>query len=392
MRGYSVLLPLLCFCAHLPYRFSASASVATVNNSSCTKNAMKRTLKLLTILPHGDILSSPLLGPSWDQDMVDHLSSILDLLVERINEDPHLLPCYELELVYRKGGCDERFLESLVSGLFPQDRSKVVGILGTGCSVSAIEAVKLASRPEVRLVVVHNGGSQMLENYDNSIGILGSPISLIDLSLALIKKNDWHNVHILYESDHQYYLEMKSSFLNRLTQNGVTTAVVSPLYSFFYPLSEIRSSRVRIVFLLSSLEHSRRMLCLAYHMELVYPAYQWIILTHTLSDIMTSESSEHNFTFSYNNHSYTCTGGNLIEAVEKTFLISFHSFTVNQTSLYEEIRWNNNTYTEKAGSYLFYSFYDALYAWVSVLHSLTEVYPNNEFMYANNSLVEMIIK
>ena len=217
--------------------------------------------------------------------MVDHLSSILDLLVERINEDPHLLPCYELELVYRKGGCDERFLESLVSGLFPQDRSKVVGILGTGCSVSAIEAVKLASRPEVRLVVVHNGGSQMLENHDNSIG---SPISLIDLSLALIKKNDWHNVHVLYESGHQYYREMKSSFLNRLTQNGVTAAVVYvfPLYSYFYPFSQIRSSRVRIVFLLSSLEHTKRMLCLAYQMGLVYPAYQWVILTHTLSDII----------------------------------------------------------------------------------------------------------
>ena len=259
----------------------------------------------------------------------------------------------------------------------------MVGILGTGCSVSAIEAVKLASRPEAWLVVVHNGGSQMLENYDNSIGILGSPISLIDLSLALIKKNDWHNVHVLHESDHQYYREMKSFFLNKLTQNGVTAAVVSPLYSFFYPFNEIRSSRVRIVFVLSSLEHTKRMLCLAYHMGLVYPAYQWVILTHTLSDIMIS--LEHSFTFSYNNQPYTCTGGNLIEAVEEMFLISFHYFTGNQTSLHKEVRWNNNT--EKAGSYLFY---DALYAWVSVLHSLTEAYPNTEFMYANNSLVEMI--
>ena len=59
------------------------------------------------------------------------------------------------------------------------------------------------------------------------------------------------------------------------------------------------------------------MLCLAYHMGLVYPAYQWVILTHTLSDIMTSESSEYSFTFSYNNQVYTCTGGNIIEAVEK---------------------------------------------------------------------------
>ena len=183
----------------------------------------------------------------------------------------------------------------------------------------------------MRLVVVHNGGSQML---DNSIGILGSRISLIDLSLALIKKNDWHNVHVMYESGHQYYHEMKSSFLNRLTQNGVTAAVVSPLYSFFYPFNKIRSNRVRIVFVLSSLEHTKRMLCLAYHMGLVYPAYQWVILTHTLSDIMTSESSEYSFTFSYNNQAYTCTYGNFVDAVEKMFLVSFRYLTDNQTSLY----------------------------------------------------------
>ena len=84
----------------------------------------------------------------------------------------------------------------------------------------------------------------MLENYKNSIGYLGSSRSLIDLSLALIKNNDWHNVDILYESGHQYYHEMKSDFLDKLTQNGVTAAVVSPVYSLFYPLNEIRSSRV----------------------------------------------------------------------------------------------------------------------------------------------------
>ena len=144
------------------------------------------------------------------------------------------------------------------------------------------------------------------------------------------------------------------------------------------------------MFLLYSLEHTKRMLCLAYHMGLVYPAYQWVILTHTLSDIMTSESLEYSFIFSYNNQAYTCTSGNIIEAVEKMFLISFCYFTDNQTSLHKEVRWNNNT--EKAGSCLFYSFYDALYAWVSVLHNLTEAYPNTEFVYANNSLIEMIIK
>ena len=291
MRSNSVLLAWLCFCVCLPDHISS----ATINGScTCAVNTTKKTLKILTIVPRGDIRWLPLLGRSWGQGMVDLLSSRLALLVEQINEDPDLLPCHKLELVYKKGGCDDKFQESLTSGLFPQDRSKVVGILGTGCPVSAIEAVKLASRPEIQLVTVHNGGSLMLENYKNSIGILGSSRSLIDLSLALIKNNDWHNVDILYESNHPYYHEMKSDFLDKLTQNGVTAAVVSPLYNFFYPLNEIRSSRVRIVFVLASLKHSKRTSCLAHHMGLVYPTYQWVVLTHTLSDIVAQNaSSEH---------------------------------------------------------------------------------------------------
>ena len=179
--------------------------------------------------------------------MVERLSSKLDLLAEKINGDLDLLPCHTLELVYKKGGCNdrvERTLESLTSGLFPQDRSKVVGILGTGSSLSAIEAVTLANRPEIQLVVLHNGGSLMLENYKNSVGILGSSRSLIDLSLALIEKSNWHNVDVLYESSHPYYCEMKNEFLVRLGYKGVTAAIVSPMNTFFYPLNEIRSSRV----------------------------------------------------------------------------------------------------------------------------------------------------
>ena len=165
---------------------------------------------------------------------------------------------------------------------------------------------------------------------------------------------------------------------------------MSPLYSFFYPLSEIRSSRVRIVFVLASLEHTKRILCLAYHMGLLYPAYQWVILAHTLTDIVshnTSESSE--ITFSYNKQSYTCSNSNIVLALEKTLLVSFLFHTSTQhLNLFRKLRrlsWDNPEQTDMANS-----FYDALYAWVSVLHNLTVNYPNIEFNYANNSLVEMI--
>ena len=82
------------------------------------------------------------------------------------------------------------------------------------------------------------------------------------------------------------------------------------------------------MFVVASLEHSRRILCLVYHMKLVYPAYQWIILSHTLSDVVAQKCSKNNFTFSYNNKKYTCTTDNLIFALEKAFLNSL--LTLNQ--------------------------------------------------------------
>ena len=326
--------------------------------------------------------------------MADLLSSKLDLLAEKINEDSDLLPCHTLELVYKKGGCDDRVegtLESLTSGLFPQDRSKVVGILGTGCSLSTIEAVTLANRPEIQLVVLHNGGSLTLENYKNSVSILGSSRSLIDLSLALIEKNDWHNVDVLYESSHPYYLEMKDEFLVKLAHKGVSATIVAPVYTFFYPFDEIRSSRVRIVFLLASVEHSRRILCLAYHMRLVYPACQWIILSNTLSDVVVQKftnSSKNSFTFRYSNMKYVCTKNNLMLAVEKTFLVSFKFNTQSRMFFnmsYAELLWESSVQN------LVYSFYDALYAWALVLHKLMMTYPDIEFDYGNTSLVEMTV-
>ena len=384
-----LLLVLLSFCVYLPHNLSHSA---ILSGGTCT-GTTRKTLKLLTILPHHDMLSSPMVGPSWDKGMIDLLSLKLNLFVESINDNPDVLPCHKLLLVYKTGGCDDGLritLESLASGLFPRDRSEVVGILGTGCALSATEAVKLASRPEIQLVVVHNGGSLTLENYKNSIGMLGSSRALIDLSLVLIKKNKWQNVDVMYDGNHPYYREMKDQFLVELAHEGVTATLISPVYSYFYPLNEIRSSRVRIVFVLASLNHLRRLLCLAYHKGLVYPAYQWVILSHTITGIVSNNVSfEHSFTFSYNKLPYTCTNVNLIHALEKMFLVSllFHANTQGNMYFNES---SDKEFLCDMQTNLVFSFCDALYAWVSALHNLTVNYPDIEFNYKNNSLVEMI--
>ena len=315
--------------------------------------------------------------------------------MKKINNHPELLPCHKLELVHKQGGCDdERSLESLASGLFPQEKSKVVGVIGTGCSASAIHVVKLASRPGIQLFVVHTGGSLVLESYKNSVGILGSSKLFVDLSLALIKENGWQNVIILYEESHPYYHEMADHFLIHLSQAGVVATIVAPLYTYFYPLDEIRSSRVRIVYVFASLEHSKRILCLAFHMGLVFPAYQWVFVSHTLSDFVPQRRYlKRSLSFGYSGMKYTCVDDNLISALDKTFLVSFQFYTDTPGSAYfnesyhEKSLWHNTTKQSK----LAYSLYhDALCAWASVLHKLTVQYPDTGFTYANTSLLKLI--
>ena len=77
-------------------------------------------------------------------------------------------------------------------------------------------------------------------------------------------------------------------------------AFISPIYDSFIPLQGVRQSLARVIFLLSSVEETLRILCLAFHEGMIFPNYQWVF----------KEQFEHNFvetTFSYKGKSYICT-------------------------------------------------------------------------------------
>ena len=364
-----------------------ASSGSTANESLLLDrcSAENATIRLLTLLPYRDS-RCPHHHPSFDYHGGLSILPALDLAVEQINSMSDFLPCHMLELLHKEIGCEvtAETTVGLTSGLFPIDRGRVVGIIGPVCSQDSVQVSSLTNRPGLKLVVLHNAGSPMLSDrtrFPNSLGILGTTHSLVDLSLALMKESRWQNIALLYEDTHLFYRSIKEQFI-ALVRDHVNILYLSGIMSNFYPLRDISISKARIIFILTSPKHSRRVMCLAYHQKLVYPRYQWVIVGQRLSDFMDKGT-----TINYQGKDFHCSPTVLTTvALEGAFLLSYQFSTDNVDSievlnstfdeflkLYGE---RVNTYNSRhphiniSPTYWAYSMYDAVWAWAIVLNQL----------------------
>ena len=388
-------------------------TVQMVDGQQCPSDNLQRSLRLLVSLPFPRP-KFPLFDPSWNEG--DKVLPALFLARDQINNRTDMLPCHQLELITEDGGCDiiPTTAVGTAAGLFREDvtRDRVVGVVGPGCSASVLELANVVNESRVEVVQIHGGGSLLLANrsrYKNSLGILGSTQSFIDLSVALLKRNEWSNIAILFESARVYYTSTKEAFVDTLNKDrthNVTVRFVSPVYSTFYPLDGIRNSLSRIVFVFTALSHLRRILCLAYHEGLFYPAYQWVIISHRLSDIISENASlSDTMTFTYSRREYTCSLGAIRNvSLRAAFLINYELFSTDSNgsdkfanttfdeflTLYEERADKYNVTT----TYWSYYFYDAVWAWARVLHQLTvnNIKLFDNFEYGNSTLAKSILE
>ena len=384
----------------------------TKREALCTRELT--TLKLLSMLPYTESILPKQFRPSWDQGL--DILPALDLAAEQINNRSDILPCHQLELVHIDGGCDivPKTNLGIVSNLYRQqerdtDDQTIVGVIGPGCSVSAIQMSTIANRPKVELVVLHDAGSPLLADrtkYKNSIGILGSIHPFVDLAIALVRDTKWRHVAILYDGSRPYHRSAAEMFASRLKNqiNDVNILFQDPVYGMFYPLLEVRDSLARIVFLFVPLQHSLKIMCLAYRWRLVYPGYQWILIGRSMVDFMDSNGSRYLQNFTYDGKQYNCSYEALQNtAISNSFMINyqfsdesserqwpllnatFHEFL----QLYEaRVDEYNDTISP---TYWAYNMYDAVWAWAIVLDRLTSRYDEITFEYGNKTLAKMIL-
>ena len=395
---------------------SSCSSVEQPNSCNCTSSLIA-TLRLLILLPYYGETKSFKIEHCISVGCHNIILPVLDLAVEQINNRPDFLSRHKLELVYKEAGCEitTSTLVGLASGLFPSnpERRGVVGVIGPTCSLSSIQASTVTNHPEVQTVLLHSSASSLLTNrekYPFSLGILGSTVSIVNLLVALIQKSGWHSIAILYDTSDFYYRSLMGEFLSTMN-NNINIKFLSSITSNFYPLNEVKISGTRIVFIFTSIGHSYRIMCLAYHTKLVYPRYQWVFINKRLGDFLNAGTG-----FTYRGRYYTCSNEELVSSIlEETLLVDYQLSTTNHPDvtndpqgislkefqrLYTQTLSSlNQKYSKETMSYSTtrwaYSMYDALWAWGMVLHRLTANLDDiNQpvFKYGNKTLTEAILR
>ena len=387
----------------------------SVSLDQCTSDSKHRVLRLLVLLPGGRC-SEAAARASADYTQV---RLAMDLAIEHINGST-LLPCHALELIYKESGCDEvtKTAVGLTSGLFPggqtvnknQDRNAqdIVGIIGPTDTLDSLLVSSITNRPDpLQIITLHGAGSSALGNrtmFPNSLSIMGSVQSLVDLSIALMKKASWNNIAILYESSSNwFYRTLKEQFIASL-DNNTRILYSSIVTSNFYPVHDIATSKARVVFLFTSPEHSRRIMCLAYHTNMVYPSYQWVLMGQQLSNVV----NEYEYTnVEYQGEKVTCSPMVVSDiALAKGFTINYqtcminvqskHAFTNLSSQDFQEnmILTSNNYSKHSRGEVLNWDYvmYDAVWTWAVVLNKLLTSGKNISTYNNNKWIKETLVK
>ena len=384
--GMNFFLLLLC----IRLQLSHSLSLA-----QCSPGTKPQILRLLTLLPN--TRNSTRCSAAAAHADYTQVLPVMELAIEHINSS-NLLPCHTLELIHKESGCGEatETAVGLVSGLFPNNKShsaeskQVVGIIGPIDILDSLLVSSITNRPGLQTVILHGAGSSVLANrtmFPNSLGILGSIQSLVDLSVVLMKKNRWHNIAVLYEKSNWFYLTLKEQFIASI--GNTRLLYVSDVTHNFYPIHGIQTSKARIVFLFTSPEHSRKIMCLAYHTNLVYPSYQWILMGQQYTNVIDKYATKVN----YRGAEITCSPATLSTiALEKTFTINYQSSTIDihNNSEFQDLYHDNRSMVNWG-----YIMYDAVWTWAVVLDKLltnTTISENQTFSYTDKQWITETLK
>ena len=258
--------------------------VILILNYASILGTAKQELNLLILEPTPNPPLPAFYQPSYAEGPA--LFLVAELATEMANRNSSVLPGYHLNLLHEDSGCSipfravEAFAKPLsrsVAGVV----SPIVGVIGPGCSLSSLSVATLSGRSEVALINIPIAGTHRLQDrirYPYSFSILDSSNLLARGLVSLAQSFNWRKVALFYETTREYFLSIAQRISGsediNITSNffepvGISRTALSPIFSV--------KNRFRIVFLLASWNVLGRILCIAYHENYRYPAYQYVV-------------------------------------------------------------------------------------------------------------------
>ena len=286
-------------------------------DSSCKSDG--EMIYILSLLPYPDPEGREALQPSWDEGPTLYLTE--QLAVEQINKNYSILCGYTVKLLQSDSGCNIRLKANQAffnNVLYSQPARNPLGIIGPGCSNSALTVSSLSGRKELSILTIHIAGSLLLTNrtlYNYSFGTLDSTEVFVQASLELIRKNNWEPVGVLYDESRLYYASTVQRFEEELRSANLSF-ISSAVYDTFLPLDVLVQDHIRVIFLFVGPDFLSRIFCLAYHLDILYPIYQFVIVSRVADEIQP-------LSFKYMDKTVTCTESDITKVTNGSLIIHY---------------------------------------------------------------------
>ena len=295
-----------------------------------TMNEDGKSLYFLVMAPYPD--SSPL-NPGWKGGP----AVVPAALVARdlINAQPNILQNYTLEFLIADSGCNvtTKATNSLTSQLF-YCGVNVVGIIGPGCSEATLSVAPLVTDERLSLIqIAPSATSPSLTNttlYPNTFRPIASALGVIDTYIALIERMNYNHVGALYEVQRLFQTTVYDNFDEKVTRIG-KRATAFGLLDTQIPVDEFRNV-TRVIFVFASSGFARKILCLARHLDMLYPKFQFIFSNRR------PKNFDKNVSFVLEREMYNCTSDEMLQSL---YGMIFHDFRLTREDM--------DTPTEAAG-------------------------------------------
>ena len=263
----------------------------------------------------------PYSGPSYRGGPA--LIPAMRLGIQHVNERDDVLRGYRLVAVEEDSGCaDSASLNAIINTVrhVIHGGIPVMGTIGPGCSESATVLAPLGARSEVSLIqIAATAGSPALNNeaFVNTFRTLGSALAYVNTDVQFINQNDWKQIAALYEDQSRDFFQSIFVELSKAVRERTQAEIVyqSAMYEQFLPVDVIlhHPRLLRIIFVYATASFSRRLLCLAHQLDVLYPRYQWIFHNVPSSAFVATN-------FMYNGVHYNCTDEQMSNATNGTIL------------------------------------------------------------------------
>ncbi len=144
-------------------------------------------------------------------------------------------------------------------------QQNIVGMIGPGCSASAIRLAPVFSRPEVSLIQIAPAAtSPEIERLNqNTTFTMRAPLQMINNAVDLLIRSNWKKFAILYDPSRTIFRTFHDVILQDTKKNNKSTSFDSIVIDNkidqdnadkFFPLEELKGSHQELLFCWSSPE------------------------------------------------------------------------------------------------------------------------------------------